>query len=41
MRLPDIRQLTREENEAMIQQYRAAGMIETPKLLPMVAEVET
>ena len=41
IKLPDIRQLTREENEAIIQQYREAGMIPTERIIPMVAEVET
>lgn len=41
VKLPDIRQLTREENEAMIQQYRDAGLIPTERVDPMVAVVES
>lgn len=41
LRLPDIRQLTRQENEAMLSQYRAAGMIPDYAPAPMVAEVES
>lgn len=39
-RLPDIRKLTIEENEAMLQQYRDAGMIPTSQPQPVLAEVE-
>jgi hypothetical protein len=39
IKLPDITQLTREENEAMLQQYRDAGMIGDAPLKPDVAEV--
>ena len=37
--LPDIRQLTIQENEAMLAQYRAAGMIPDAPPGPSVAEV--
>jgi len=36
--LPDIRQLTIQENEYMLEQYRSAGMIPTPPPGPSVAE---
>jgi hypothetical protein len=39
IQLPDIRQLTPEENEAMLAQYRAAGMIGDSPPKPDVAEV--
>ena len=38
MRIPDITQLTAEENEAMLNQYRAAGLIPAPKPQPVMAE---
>lgn len=38
VRLPDISQLTREENEAMLQQYRDAGMIPAHVQKPSMAE---
>ena len=38
-RLPDIRQLTREENEAMLEQYRNAGMIGDKPIQPPKAGV--
>ena len=38
MRLPDIRKLTAQENEAMIQQYRDAGMIPTDRPGPELAQ---
>ena len=37
--LPDIRQLTIQENELMLQQYRQAGMIPSPFVAPSVAHV--
>lgn len=37
--LPDIRQLTVQENEAMLEQYRAAGMIPVPEQRGSTAEV--
>lgn len=37
--LPDIRQLTIQENEAMLEQYRSAGMIPAPPPGPSQAEV--
>lgn len=39
IQLPDIKQLTPEENEAMLRQYREAGMIGDPPPKPDVAEV--
>lgn len=39
IRLPDIRQLTIQENEVMLDQYRSAGMIPPPPPGPSVAEV--
>jgi len=39
IKLPDITQLTREENEAMLKQYRDAGMIGDGPPKPDVAEV--
>lgn len=39
MNLPDIRQLTVQENEMMLQQYRAAGMIPVAPSEPSRAEV--
>ena len=38
--LPDIRQLTIQENEVMLEQYRAAGMIPAEPHGPTLAEVE-
>ena len=40
IRLPDIRQLTIQENEAMIQQYRDAGMVDQYAPAPSTASVE-
>jgi hypothetical protein len=40
-RLPDIRDLTQQENEVMLDQYRAAGMIQPYAPAPDMAEVET
>lgn len=37
VRLPDIRQLTPQENEAILAQYRAAGMIPSEVPKPMTA----
>lgn len=37
--LPDIRQLTVQENEIMLEQYRAAGMIPAPSPGPSMASV--
>lgn len=37
MRLPDITTLTVQENEAMLAQYRAAGMIPAPTTQPVGA----
>jgi hypothetical protein len=37
MRLPDISQLTVEENEAMLEQYRAAGLIPGGAAEPVMA----
>jgi hypothetical protein len=39
IQLPDIRQLTPEENEAILAQYRAAGMLGDSPPKPDVAEV--
>lgn len=39
-RLPDIRQLTAEENAAMLAQYRAAGMLTEPTVGPPMAVEE-
>lgn len=39
--LPDIRQLTIQENEAMLEQYRSAGMIPQEPPGPSKAEVVT
>lgn len=39
VRIPDIRKLTQQENEAMLQQYRAAGMIPDGRTGPSTAEV--
>jgi hypothetical protein len=39
IKLPDITQLTREENEAILKQYRDAGMIGDDAPKPDVAEV--
>lgn len=39
LNLPDIRQLTIQENEAMLEQYRSAGMIPAGPAKPSVAEV--
>ena len=36
--LPDIRQLTIQENEAMLEQYRSAGMIPQEPLGPSLAQ---
>lgn len=38
LHLPDIRQLTIQENEAMLEQYRSAGMIPAGAPKPSVAE---
>lgn len=38
VRLPDIRQLTQQENEFMLQQYRDAGMIKENAPGPALAE---
>lgn len=38
--LPDIRHLTIQENEVMLEQYRQAGMIPRPPAEPSTAEVE-
>lgn len=38
--LPDIRQLTIQENEIMLEQYRSAGMIPAEQNGPPLAEVE-
>lgn len=38
MRIPDIKELTAEENEAMLNQYRSAGLIERPSAEPLMAE---
>ena len=40
MNLPDIRQLTAQENEAMLDQYRQAGMIPAEQKRPPLAQVE-
>ena len=37
--LPDIRQLTIQENEVMLEQYRSAGMIPPPPPSPSTAQV--
>ena len=39
MRIPDIRELTIQENEAMLQQYRDAGLITDVQGRPVLAEV--
>lgn len=39
-RIPDIRQLTQQENEWMLRQYRDAGMIPDRAVGPALAEVE-
>lgn len=39
VRIPNIRQLTQQENEAMLQQYRDAGMIPDNSPGPSMAEV--
>jgi hypothetical protein len=39
MNLPDVNQLTPQENEAMLQQYRDAGLIPVPVQQPVLAEV--
>ena len=39
MRIPDIRELTIQENEAMLSQYRDAGMIPSEGRGPVLAEV--
>lgn len=39
MRIPDINQLTIQENEAMLDQYRSAGMIPGEPHGPVLAEV--
>lgn len=39
--LPDIRKLTIQENEVMLEQYRSAGMIPPPPPEPSKAEVVT
>lgn len=39
-RIPNIRQLTQQENEYMLQQYREAGMIPDNRPGPVTAEVE-
>lgn len=39
VRIPDIRQLTQQENEYMLRQYRAAGMIPDNSTGPPLAEV--
>jgi hypothetical protein len=39
VRIPDIKKLTQQENEAMLQQYRAAGMIPSDRPGPAMAEV--
>lgn len=39
IRIPNIRQLTDQENQAMIKQYRDAGMIPDEAIRPSVAEV--
>jgi hypothetical protein len=39
VQLPDIRQLTREENEAMLQQYRDAGLIPAEPVRQDMAQV--
>ena len=41
VRIPDIRQLTDQENQAMIEQYKAAGMIPDGSPRPASAAVET
>ncbi|ADB93725.1 hypothetical protein REDROCK_32 [Mycobacterium phage RedRock] len=38
VRIPNIRQLTQQENEAMLRQYREAGMIPDDRPGPAVAE---
>ncbi len=38
VRIPNIRQLTQQENEAMLQQYRDAGMIPPDRPGPALAE---
>lgn len=38
MRIPDIGTLTAEENEAMLAQYRAAGLIPAVTVKPLMAE---
>jgi hypothetical protein len=40
MRLPDITQLTAEENAAMLEQYRSAGLLPEEPPQPVLAEVE-
>ncbi|QJD50233.1 minor tail protein [Mycobacterium phage Iwokeuplikedis] len=39
VRIPDIRKLTQQENEAMLRQYREAGMIPSDRPGPSMAEV--
>ncbi|MBM4707942.1 DUF2744 domain-containing protein [Rhodococcus hoagii] len=39
VRIPDIKQLTEEENEAMLQQYRDAGMIPEAPPVDNFAEI--
>jgi hypothetical protein len=41
LRIPDIRQLTRQENEAMLNQYREAGLIKEHRPGPAMAEEQT
>ena len=40
VRIPDIRQLTDQENQAMIEQYKTAGMIPDGAVRPALASVE-
>jgi hypothetical protein len=40
VRIPNIRHLTQQENEAMLRQYREAGMIPDGRPGPVLAEVE-
>ncbi|QGH79700.1 hypothetical protein SEA_ANON_29 [Gordonia phage Anon] len=41
VRIPDISKLTQQENEAMIQQYRDAGMLPTDRPGPELAQETT
>lgn len=39
MRIPDVRELTQQENEYMLRQYQDAGLIKDKKLVQPLAEV--